>query len=646
MDPQSRLLYASPQGDRRFVDGQAVETLTLAAAVAAARPGDTVQLLPGGYFPPTIIDAENPARSEPISVELRGVAGREDAPVTIRGLGPTTALFGEGKAEIADTRLPTADQFAFFKLFDCQWIVFEDFDVAGCWPTFCYMENSSYVTLRGVRAFDGRYVVFARGEGCHHILLEDNRWRQDPTGALWRDISWEAVKREDLTGYFYYNGGFFGSVNISGSVIFRDNTLCTAFNGLRLKADAAKGDRLNYNVEISGNRFHRLRDNPVEPERTATNWYVTQNRIVNAHAWFSLDGVAGGFWYFCGNTGYFNDKPGQPEGDNTGGAVFKFDDGGRMPDRCVLSAFNTFFLRANLIKEGRSRHFHHADNVVLFCTPADLRRYDPEPPCPFPATCPDRCAPSPQTADPETFGCAAPDQPGPSLVAAPHFLDDPVADAISFNGDLTNRPWPAAFGPAGFEAQGRVDPQLHFQNPFAGDLRLAGPGLAAVPVVLRAGVDWAGDYDWMSPDRAVAGAAQPGGAPTPCPPFVFCPPPNPAPGYGEAPRPVALSRDAGRLVVHFSRPLLAGRAEAIVCDRRGEMLEVAGETGGTRLFLDLPGAWLRRVAGVAVPADLVGTDGRPVTLFACDRRVKISCKIHFTTGQEGLTVESTEPRKR
>lgn len=646
MDPQSRLIYATSQGDRRFVDGVAVDTLPLAAAVAAAQPGDTVQLLPGGYFPPTLIDPDNPARSEPLSLELRGLAGREDAPVTIRGLGSATAFFGEGKAEIADSRLPTADQFAFFKLFDCQWIVFENFDVAGCWPTFCYMENSRYVTVRGVRAFDGRYVVFARGEGCHHILLEGNRWRQDPTGALWRDISWEAVKREDLTGYFYYNGGFFGSVNISGSVIFRDNTLCTAFNGLRLKADAAKGDRLNHNVEITGNRFHRLRDNPVEPERTAVNWYVSGNRIANAHAWFSLDGVAGGFWYFCGNTGFFNDKQGQPQGDNTGGAVYKFDEKGDMPDRCVLAAFNTFFLRANLIKEGRTRHFRHADNVVLFCTPADLRRYDPEPPCPFPGTCPDPCAPSPATADPETFGCVAPDQPGPSLVAAPNFLKAPDKDAISFDGDLTNRPWPAAFGPAGFEGGGRVDPGVRFQNPFAGDLRLAGPALPAAPVVLRAGQDWAGDYDWKSPERAVAGAAQPGGAPSPCPPFVFCMPTNPAPGYDEAPRPVALSQDRGRLVVHFSRPLARGTAEAIVSDRRGETVTVAGPTAGTRLFLDLPGPWRRRAAGVAVPADLVGADGQLVSLFGCDRRVRISHKIHFTTGQEGLNVESTEPRKR
>jgi hypothetical protein len=633
------ILYATCRGDRRFYDGELRDTLTLADAVAAAKPGDVVQLLPGAFFPPTRIDPGNRALGEAFPVEIRGFAGSQDAPLTIRGFGPTTAFYGEGKAEIADARLPTADQFAFFKLFDSQWVVFENFDVAGCWPCFLFMEHSRYVTVRNVRVFDGRYVVFARGERSHHILIEGCRWRQDPTGALWRDITWEAVKREDPSGYYYYNGGFFGSVDISGSLVFRENTLCTAFNGLRLKASASKGDRLNHNVEITGNRFHRLRDNPVEPERTAVNWYVRGNRIVNAHAWFSMDNVAGGFWYYCGNTGSFNDKPGLPEGDNTGGAVYKYDSEGGMPDRPALAAFNTYFLRANLIKEGRTKRLRHVDNVVLFCTPADLRGYDPDPPCPFPASCPDPCAPSPLTADPESFGCVPPlAEPGPSFVASPEFLDDPAGDDIVFDGDLTNRPWPAGFAPAGFETAGRVVPELHFRAPFAGDLRLSGPSLPAVPVTLAAGTDWAGDYDWHSPPLALAGAAQPAGAPAPCPPFVFCMPANPAPGYDEAPRPVDLSLEAGQLVVHWSRPLVAGTCRALVRDRRGEVLEVAGRADGTRLFLAIPGAWRRKAAGVAVPADLAGADGQRVSLWGNDPRVTISSKIHFTTATEGLTV--------
>jgi|GEM_PF-474141 len=622
MPAQGRLIRATCRGDRRFVDGVAVDTLPLAEAVAEARPGDTVELLPGAFFPPTAIDPGHPELAVPQSIVLSGVSGTPGAPVTIRGLGARTVLCGEGKAETAAARLPTADQFAFFKLFNCQWIVFEDFQVAGCWPVFLFLENSRYVTVRGLTAADGRYLVFARGEGSHHLLLEDNRWRQETTGALWRDISWEAVKREDNLGYYYYNGGLFGSVDISGSVVIRQNTVCNAFNGLRLKANASKAGRLNHNVEIYGNRFHDIRDNPIEPERTAVNWHVRENSIANAHAWFSLDAVGGGFWYFCGNKGWFNDRPGQPEGDNTGGAVFKFDDEGAMPDRFVLAAHNSFFLRANLIKEGRTRHFHHANNVVRFCSPGDLAGYDPEPPCPFPGACPDPCASAAPTADPELFGCAGPGQPGPGFVAAPDFLDDPAGDDIHFDGDLTNRPFPEAFGPAGFEANGRVEPGLRFRDPFAGDLRLAGPSLPAAPLVLRAGLDWPGDYDWSPPAGAVAGAVQPRGALPPAPPFVFCPPADPAPGYVEGPRPVALAWADGRLVVHFSRPLAPGAVSAEVEDRCGECLPVSGEARGTRLFLDVPGRWRRRVAAVAVPGDLCGADGEEASLFAADPRVR------------------------
>ena len=622
MATQGRILLATCRGDRRFVDGVAVDTLPLADAVAQAGPGDTVELLPGAFFPPTAVDPDDPDVALPQPIVLSGVSGRPDAPVVIRGQGRRTVLCGEGKAEVASARLPTSDQFAFFKLFDCQWVVFENFQVTGCWPVFLFLQNSRYVTVRGLLATDGRYLAFARGEGSHHILLEENRWRQEPAGALWRDISWEAVKREDDKGYYYYNGGLFGSVDISGSVVIRRNVICNAFNGLRLKANAAKAGRLNHNVEIYGNAFHDIRDNPVEPERTAVNWHVRENRIANAHAWFSLDAVGGGFWYFCGNQGWFNDRPGQPEGDNTGGAVYKFDDEGAMPDRCVLAAHNSFALRANLIKEGRTKHFHHVNNVVRFCRPGDLAHYDPDPPCPFPGACPDPCAPKPPTADPELFGCAAPDAPGPSFVAAPDFLNDPDGDDIHFNGDLTNRAFPEDFGPAGFETGGRVDPGLRFRSPFTGDLRLVGPSLPAAPLVLRAGVDWPGDYDWTPPTGAVAGAVQPHGAAPPAPPFVFCPPADPAPGYVEGPRPVALSWDGGRLVVHFSRPLAAGPVSAEVENRRGECLPVAGEARGTRLFLDVPGGWRHSVAGVAVPATLAGADGEPAGLFAADPRVR------------------------
>jgi hypothetical protein len=64
---------------------------------------------------------------------------------------------------------------------------------------------------------------------------------------------------------------------------------------------------------INQARFrHRLRtarDDPVEPEDQAINWWIHHNPIYNSHGWFSVDGVGGGPVYIWGNVGWFDDKP-------------------------------------------------------------------------------------------------------------------------------------------------------------------------------------------------------------------------------------------------------------------------------------------------------------------------------------------------
>ena len=45
------------------------------------------------------------------------------------------------------------------------------------------------------------------------------------------------------------------------------------------------------------NEFSFTRDNVLEPEYDASNWWFFNNRIRNAHAWFSFDGLYGGRWY-------------------------------------------------------------------------------------------------------------------------------------------------------------------------------------------------------------------------------------------------------------------------------------------------------------------------------------------------------------
>jgi hypothetical protein len=110
------------------------------------------------------------------------------------------------------------------------------------------------------------YLVFARGSGSHHYLVEDNHWQQDPTGAIWDEIPWAETHGFRTAGlrkgsYRYYNGALFGSLDIAGSVIVRGNHVRDAFNAIRMEVrDLADGEAGNRNVEICDNRLNeRLR---------------------------------------------------------------------------------------------------------------------------------------------------------------------------------------------------------------------------------------------------------------------------------------------------------------------------------------------------------------------------------------------------
>jgi hypothetical protein len=59
-----------------------------------------------------------------------------------------------------------------------------------------------------------------------------------------------------------------------------------------------------------------VRDNPIEPERWATNWRISRNRFFNSYAWFSLDGVDGRPFYVWANIGWHdNSRDSLPGGD-------------------------------------------------------------------------------------------------------------------------------------------------------------------------------------------------------------------------------------------------------------------------------------------------------------------------------------------
>jgi len=117
-----------------YTAGAAARDMTATPAnlrqqVAALQPGDTLRLQPGKYRG---------------GIWLKGLHGRPDAPITIRGQGPQTVLQGAAGTNTID-------------LSDCHWLVLRDltFDGQG-------------------KAVDAIKAGKETSRGCHHITIENN----------------------------------------------------------------------------------------------------------------------------------------------------------------------------------------------------------------------------------------------------------------------------------------------------------------------------------------------------------------------------------------------------------------------------------------------------------------------------------------
>ena len=200
-------------------------------------------------------------------------------------------------------------------------IVLGDLGFEDCWLVAALAVDSHDITLRNSTIHGSTFGLLAiatagRTALSHSFVVEGNRWLQTPAAYLeavpcaapnfdlgcavdlWDEIPWGVVHHHLWRPL---NGALFASFNIAGNVLFADNTLERAFNGIRLWSAVEGSGR---NVEIRGNTFRYIRDNPVEAEGRAENWIVKQNVFQDAHAWISTDGVAGGTLFIFGNRGW------------------------------------------------------------------------------------------------------------------------------------------------------------------------------------------------------------------------------------------------------------------------------------------------------------------------------------------------------
>jgi hypothetical protein len=404
------IIYAVPNGDWRLVlqrfepqairgpDGKPVPgpVVALSEALAMASPGTTIQLLPGVYKQDT-----------PEEGILFPRNGSLDKPITLRGLGSDTVIDGTAKSAFAmfgiEITRPTDEISTLlrpdfrggsicFRFDKKQWIVLDNLTLRNCADAAVTAVDSQYITLKNSTIMAGLYAFFAEGPNTHHLLLENNVWVQDPSEAMWNKNHWCEYKYGTLKAQA---GALFAGLDIAGDVIIRGNRVQHAFNGVRidvstlLRAQPGWRGKLSTNIEVYDNDFSFIRDNVLEPEYDATNWWFHGNRIRNAHAWFSFDGLYGGRWYVYDNVGWFDDKPSRdcaasgtcrkwqqrnPElcGElHDAGRVFKFRPDGRYAPGPLYVFNNSWYLRTSIIKDGRLGYIGHWNNAIDFCQPGD-----------------------------------------------------------------------------------------------------------------------------------------------------------------------------------------------------------------------------------------------------------------------------------
>ena len=307
----------------------------LQTACARVQAGDVVLVHAGCYATPSTLTKKRGSLDRPIVIRMA-----DDGWVS--GGKPPDPAWGGGDPAKDSPPKPGPTDFAFLVIDDCAHIAIDGLRIRDCWPSIFFVKDTDHLTLRNCWLRNGTYAIFAKGTPTSHLLIEDNEWRQDdsPEHLLWTQIDWaRAHGGEGADGaYRYFNGGFLSSKNIRGNVVVRRNRIMDAYNGIRLKADdpLPKVDqmpRVNADIHIVDNDFIRIRDNPVEPEAAAFNWHVRHNRLLDCHAWFSFDGVTGGYWYFYGNTGRFDTRQGTGgiEG-HTMGRVLKLSYETQPPD--------------------------------------------------------------------------------------------------------------------------------------------------------------------------------------------------------------------------------------------------------------------------------------------------------------------------
>lgn len=332
-----QIIYFSVAGGKVQIMGKTYSSWPIKSLNSMLEQNTVATILPGHY-------------KEKIEINAKGT---KDQPILINAFNKDVLIDGYQN--------PNADGGYCIQLSSSSWITLDGFKIRNCWPTVIRLKSSSYINIRNFNIEGARYVVEAQGNDNKYLTIENNYWNQDPTEKLWKKHEWAEAHHGKLE---YFNGSILHSEAIN-DVLIKSNIIKNAYNGVRMEGGVNDIYTRNTNVEIVDNLFENIRDNPIEPEHSAYNWWIHHNKIHNAHAWISLTGIAGGHIYIFGNIGW-NDEPYGKKGDHSGGTVLKFNETGPFPTMPVYIFHNSWHAQGNyLLPNNPSRNIIHFNNAIF-----------------------------------------------------------------------------------------------------------------------------------------------------------------------------------------------------------------------------------------------------------------------------------------
>jgi hypothetical protein len=343
--------------------------------------------------------------------------------------------------------------------------VLEGLRFRDCWPTAVALLESRHIECRDVSIEGSAYAFQSRGASTCQLRIQDCSWVQDTTETLlWSQLAWADVHGNwgegEGDGWRCFDGSFFNANEIKGEVEIVGCTIRHAFNGVHL-FNKNRRSGLSQSVRVRDCVFSHIKDNPIEAEDAAWNWWIHDNVFHDCHKWFSLELKKAGWIYIFCNRAWADSRPGPEDDANASGAVFKFHkkpDKPKTSDAPIYVFNNSWGLRSTLVQEGFVRGFRHANNAIRFYEPADGHK----PPVYWPWT--------------PFFGrrdVAEPDTRLPPADFTRRWSSAEPGFDITFTGDITNhRDYTEGLRAAGYAVTPGVAADPRFVAPTNGDLRL------------------------------------------------------------------------------------------------------------------------------------------------------------------------------